>query len=132
MKTTRLSMKRYKVINDVDFTHFQEKQTDTHIHSCIVVSGLASHPFGSWKARGGQFMWLRDADNWRTAGVRVLLYGYNTTLLDSQSFQNVDDIGGELGRRLSEIRTFRQVQYLCGGLISTTFVQHLYCVANLD
>lgn len=50
-------------------------------------------------------MWLRDAANWRTAGVRVLLYGYDTTLVHSESFQNIDDIGAELGSSISGIRS---------------------------
>lgn len=54
-------------------------------------------------------MWLRDSAHWRTSGVRVLLYGYDTTLVKSESFQNIDDIGGDLRGLLSGIRAFRQV-----------------------
>lgn len=64
---------------------------------CIAVSGLSSHPFGSWKERGGSFMWLVDggADVW-PSNVRRFLWGYDTSLIDSESFQDITDIGGNL------------------------------------
>lgn len=51
-------------------------------------------------------MWLRDDNEWRTPNVRVLLYGYDTTLAGSESFQSIDDIGTTLANRLSGIRNF--------------------------
>jgi hypothetical protein len=73
--------------------------------SCIAVSGLSSHPFGSWKERGGQFMWLRDSLAREKNGVRVLLYGYDTSLVKSESFQDIDDIGNKLGDFIKRIRS---------------------------
>lgn len=54
-------------------------------------------------------MWLRDDNEWRTPNVRVLLYGYDTTLAGSESFQSIDDIGITLAERLSVIRNFYPV-----------------------
>lgn len=54
-------------------------------------------------------MWLRDDSEWRTPNVRVLLYGYDTTLARSESFQSIDDIGTTLANRLSGIRNFYPV-----------------------
>ncbi|KXJ85385.1 hypothetical protein Micbo1qcDRAFT_141600, partial [Microdochium bolleyi] len=75
-----------------------------HEIDCIVVSGLSSHPFGSWKQRGGSFMWLRDDAAWRSPNVRTLLYGYDTSLVGSESFQDIDDIGRKLGDFITRVR----------------------------
>ena len=72
--------------------------------SCIAISGLGSHPFGSWKERDGQHMWLRDCLPDDLEGVRVLLYGYNTDLLDSQSFQDIDHIAANFAASINSIR----------------------------
>ncbi|KAK3352416.1 ankyrin repeat protein [Lasiosphaeria hispida] len=75
---------------------------------CIVVSGLSSHPFGSWKQRGGRFMWLVDHDENAPSvppNVRALLYGYDTSLVGSESFQDVVDIGMRLASDIKGIRT---------------------------
>jgi hypothetical protein len=71
---------------------------------CIVVSGLSSHPFGSWKQRGGEFMWLVDDVDGFPPHVRVLLYGYDSTLFGSQSFQEIEDMGQRLATQIIGIR----------------------------
>ena len=65
--------------------------------SCIAISGLASHPFGSWQPRGGDktFMWIRDELSKDLRGVRAVIYGYDTKLYDSQSFQSISDLAHE-------------------------------------
>lgn len=55
-------------------------------------------------------MWLRDDTTWRKPNVRVFLYGYDTTLVKSESFQTIENIGAELGSRLSMIRRGFQVR----------------------
>lgn len=66
--------------------------------SCFAISGLASHPFGSWKARvdDGDFMWLRDILPMRYPGFRCIIYGYDTHLLDSHSFRGIEDLSRAL------------------------------------
>lgn len=73
--------------------------------SCFAISGLASHPFGSWKVRDGEsdFMWLRDALPIRFSGVRSIIYGYDTHLLGSTSFQTIEDISTSFVTRLRSI-----------------------------
>ncbi|KAG8167584.1 hypothetical protein KVR01_003273 [Diaporthe batatas] len=78
------------------------------IIDCIVVSGLASHAYGSWKSRKDHFMWLRDDATWRKPNVRVMLYGYDTALVNSESFQTIENIGTELGATLSRVRRMLQ------------------------
>lgn len=63
-----------------------------------MISGLASHPMGSWQPRGNDksFMWVRDALPELVPGVRFILYGYDTKLVGSKSFQQVADLGKSL------------------------------------
>ncbi|KAK3181463.1 hypothetical protein K4F52_007173 [Lecanicillium sp. MT-2017a] len=59
----------------------------------IAVPGLASHAIGSWKSRNGQDVWLRDYLPHDIDGIRVLIYGYNTSLLGSASKESIVDLG---------------------------------------
>ncbi|KAH0537751.1 hypothetical protein FGG08_005499 [Glutinoglossum americanum] len=75
-----------------------------HKMDCIAITGLASHPFGSWKERDGEHMWLRDSLPQDLKGARILLYGYDTSLLHSQAFQGIDDIAVGLSHSIRSIR----------------------------
>ncbi|KAI0466703.1 hypothetical protein F4859DRAFT_496404 [Xylaria cf. heliscus] len=81
-------------LNDVDH--------ETHELDCIAISGLASHPFGSWQPKGGDksFMWIREALPRAIPMSRAILYGYDTTLLKSNSFQTIVDLGSSLINQL--------------------------------
>ncbi|KAL6817397.1 hypothetical protein V8C40DRAFT_281633 [Trichoderma camerunense] len=63
-------------------------------YDCVVISGLASHPMGSWQPRGNDksFMWIRDKLPALVPGVRFILYGYDSKLVGSDSFQTVADL----------------------------------------
>jgi hypothetical protein len=63
-------------------------------NSCIAISGLASHPFGSWQPRGTDksFMWIRDEAPANVPGMRTVIYGYDSSLLHSTSNQSIRDI----------------------------------------
>ncbi|VUC33940.1 unnamed protein product [Clonostachys rosea] len=65
-----------------------------HVADCIAISGLASHPFGSWQPKGQSktYMWLRDALPKALPNIRPILYGYDTTLVGSDSFQSIFDL----------------------------------------
>jgi hypothetical protein len=73
--------------------------------SCIAISGLASHPFGSWqpKGRDKMFMWIRDTLPKDLPGVRPVIYGYDTKLDSSQSFQTIPDLAQAL---ISQLQTY--------------------------
>ncbi|KAI9767398.1 MAG: hypothetical protein M1839_004517 [Geoglossum umbratile] len=75
-----------------------------HQVDCIAITGLSSHPFGSWKQRNGEFMWLRDCLPSDLEGARILLYGYNTNLLQSQAFQNIGDLAIAFSQAVRSIR----------------------------
>ncbi|KAI0843673.1 hypothetical protein F5Y06DRAFT_255526 [Hypoxylon sp. FL0890] len=79
-------------------TLLNEVAVAEHQYDCIVLSGLGSHPFGSWQPHGQtkSFMWVRDELSQFLPSIRFILYGYDTTLNPSSSFQTVPDLGNSL------------------------------------
>jgi hypothetical protein len=80
----------------------------------IVVPGLGGHAYGSFKERGGSHMWLQDSlatdvhqgrDISSQGYVRILTYGYESHIVNSQSFQLLRDLGGKLQASIREIRS---------------------------
>lgn len=72
--------------------------------------GLASHAIGSWKASGGNEVWLRDYLPTDVPGIRVLLYGYDTDLLKSDSRKSIEEMGQML---LESVNAFRGDLQVC-------------------
>jgi hypothetical protein len=66
--------------------------------SCIAISGLASHPFGSWQPHGPDktFMWIRDVIPRSVPGLRTITYGYDSKLVGTNSFQSISDMARTL------------------------------------
>ncbi|KAK6360146.1 hypothetical protein TWF730_006299 [Orbilia blumenaviensis] len=61
----------------------------------IFVTGLAGHAYGSWKASGKTVMWIEDfliREEFKDR-FRVLLYGYNSTLVKSASVAGIAEFG---------------------------------------
>lgn len=98
--------------------------------SIVAVSGLGSHAFGSFKERGGDHMWLRDALPRRLVGkkgrrpmARVMIFGYSSRVADSTSMQNIDDLGKKLRNRILDLastnskRPVLVIAHSLGGLI---------------
>ncbi|KAL1874856.1 hypothetical protein Daus18300_003397 [Diaporthe australafricana] len=89
-------------------THFEGMTTlndvdpGQHSADCIAISGLASHAFGSWQPRGPDktFMWIRDEIPRSVPGMRTLIYGYDSKLVGSSSFQSISDIALNLIHQL--------------------------------
>ncbi|KAF4302999.1 hypothetical protein GTA08_BOTSDO08663 [Botryosphaeria dothidea] len=75
------------------------------IVDCVAVTGLNAHAFGSFKARGGSFMWLRDKlpDDFQRA--RIFTYGYDTQLVGSDSFQSISDLATSFCHTLHAMRS---------------------------
>ncbi|KAI9150643.1 hypothetical protein HJFPF1_10418 [Paramyrothecium foliicola] len=69
----------------------------TDLLSCIAISGLSSHPFGSWQphAPDKSFMWIRDEMPSYLPGVRNIIYGHDSRLVDSASNQTIRDMSRE-------------------------------------
>ncbi|KAL7916222.1 hypothetical protein GGI35DRAFT_473518 [Trichoderma velutinum] len=91
-----------------------------HLYDCIVMSGLASHPMGSWQPHGKDksFMWIRDALPHLVPNVKFILYGYDTKLAGSKSFQTVPDIA------LTFIHTLQQGGWAQPGAEKLIFFAH--------
>jgi len=70
-----------------------------HKVDIIAVCGLGGHAFGSFTERNGSHMWLRDAlpldvpqEADQKPFARVMIYGYESSLAQSESFQNLEDL----------------------------------------
>ncbi|KAK7515000.1 hypothetical protein IWZ03DRAFT_416367 [Phyllosticta citriasiana] len=59
----------------------------------VALPGLGGHPFWSFKARKQDFMWLRDGLRKSVPSAQVLVYGYDSHLQKSNSFQSLQDLG---------------------------------------
>ncbi|CAG9939384.1 unnamed protein product [Clonostachys rosea f. rosea IK726] len=81
--------------------HEDENGVDVDI---IAVPGLGGHALGSWKSPYSDDVWLRDFLPKDVPNIRVLLYGYDTTLPGSLSKQSIKDLGGAL---LEQINAYR-------------------------
>ena len=67
--------------------------------SIVAISGLGGHAFGSFKERGGEHMWLRDAlphdlilDDGKRPVARVMIYGDDSGVSQSSNMQNLEDL----------------------------------------
>ncbi|KAI1407119.1 hypothetical protein F5Y13DRAFT_175692 [Hypoxylon sp. FL1857] len=79
-------------------TPLNDVERERHEFNCIAISGLASHPFGSWQPKGGDksFMWIRDELPRAMPDTRLSIYGYDTALVGSNSFQSIEDLATSL------------------------------------
>ncbi len=95
--------------------------TDHTIYaSVIAVPGLGSHAIGSWKSPNSNDVWLRDYLPDDLPDIRVLLYGYDTSLVNSNSKDSIEDLGN---RFLESIKAFRGGS-VCALHTGTTAVAH--------
>ncbi|KAF8535039.1 hypothetical protein BDD12DRAFT_754194, partial [Trichophaea hybrida] len=54
----------------------------------IAVTGLAGHAFGSWRNRETHQMWLKDLLPHDVQNIRIMSYGYNSSLLGHRKAEN--------------------------------------------
>lgn len=109
-----------------DFTPLNDVPQDDHVLDCIAISGLASHPFGSWMQRGSRatYMWLRDRLPREIPNVRSIIYGYDTALIGSESVKGVDDIAialiskmKSIGRSSPSAKPLLMLAHSLGGIV---------------
>jgi hypothetical protein len=93
----------------VECVTFLQNRTMPDLPSCIAISGLGGHAFGSFKERGGPHMWLRDSLPYDLPGARILVYGYDTRLEGSKSFQNVRTLAGQFRTHIKAIKGYSAV-----------------------
>ena len=89
---------------------------------CVAVCGLGGHAFGSFKEKGTSYMWLRDTLPKDLPNLRVLLYGYESGLEESDSSQNISVIADSFVSHLSFLRPRSKVSASCRYRMS-----HLTC-----
>ncbi|KAK2616963.1 hypothetical protein QQS21_000052 [Conoideocrella luteorostrata] len=75
-------------------TPFNDVRPDDYEYDCVAVSGIGSHPFGSWQPHDGDklFMWIRDILPKLFPSTRAMIYGYDTELSNTHSFQQIQDL----------------------------------------
>ncbi|KAK0627856.1 hypothetical protein B0T14DRAFT_423330, partial [Immersiella caudata] len=104
-----------------------------HKVDIIAISGLGGHAFGSFKQRGGEHMWLRDALPHHITHVtqegdhkpcsRVIIYGYDSSLPQSRSAQNLEDLATSFHNSLLDLMSAANpkpiifIAHSLGGLI---------------
>ncbi|KAK5206616.1 hypothetical protein LTR99_005397 [Exophiala xenobiotica] len=112
--TIEIPGERLPLVLDTHFwgvTPLNAVDSGKHAFDLIALSGLASHPFGSWKKQitdtasqqAKTFMWLRDQLPHDFPDTRVMIYGYDTKLLKSESFQTIHDLAISFIRQLENI-----------------------------
>ncbi|CEJ93269.1 hypothetical protein VHEMI08874 [[Torrubiella] hemipterigena] len=92
-----------------DLTVLYTPPEESHQIDIVIVPGLGGHAFGSFKGKGSDHMWPRDALpqelKYNGLGVaRIILYGYPSSLLDKDSTQDISTISLTLSQSLAELR----------------------------
>ena len=86
---------------------------DILLSSIIAVHGLGGHAYGSFKERGGSYMWLEDSLPASLMASRelstrclagILTYGYDAHIENSDSFQGIRDLASRLRVLLRSVR----------------------------
>ncbi|ROW08693.1 hypothetical protein VPNG_06451 [Cytospora leucostoma] len=117
------------LILDIDFEGFtplNDPEPERHEYDCIIISGLASHPFGSWQPKGKNkgYMWVRDTLPRHIPNVRAIIYGYDTKLVDSYSFKSIPEVASTFiehlvptGEQSSQMKPLVFLAHSLGGII---------------
>ncbi|KAI1453636.1 hypothetical protein F4805DRAFT_469921 [Annulohypoxylon moriforme] len=108
--------------NFLGLTPLNDVEPSIHVGDCVAISGLSSHPFGSWQPKGSdkKFMWIRDCLPRKLPLVRVILYGQDSRLEKSGSFQQLDDMARDLLQSIRQLDKAKRLIFLghsLGGLI---------------
>jgi len=104
-------------------------------NSCVAITGLGGHVYGSWQDKSNKdFMWIRDYLPRELPSIRVILFGYDTTLKGSHSFKMPDDIANHL---ISQLVTggwgepsAKPIVFLAHSLGGIIFKQAIVMLAN--
>ena len=93
--------------------------------SCIAISGLGGHAFTSFEEREGNFMWLRDALPLDLKGAQIWIYGYDTSLVNSTSYQDLEALASTFRR----IWVSSRIKYSVRGFHGS---QHILLLVSSD
>ncbi|KAJ5381895.1 uncharacterized protein N7496_004323 [Penicillium cataractarum] len=78
---------------------------ERHDIDILAVSGIGSHPFGSFVNKQDGHMWLADSLPQDLPTARVIVFGYNISVQNSTSFAELDDIAGWFHTAMSRIQS---------------------------
>jgi hypothetical protein len=74
--------------------------------SLIILPGLGGgHAYGSFKEEGSDYMWLIDRLPFDYDIFRIITYGFDTTLPNSDNTQDLEAVATEFRASLRSIRT---------------------------
>ncbi|KAI9683287.1 MAG: hypothetical protein M1822_006152 [Bathelium mastoideum] len=102
-----------------------------HRLNILALSGIGGHAFGSFKARGSPFMWLRDELPKDLPGCRVMIWGYESKISGSNDSQNLSDIASKLRFDLLQLeeavrsKRFIFIAHSLGGLVLKTLIAEM-------
>ncbi|KAK5443369.1 hypothetical protein LTS15_010714 [Exophiala xenobiotica] len=140
--TMKIPGERHPLVLDAHFwgfTPLNAVDSGEHAFDLIALSGLASHPFGSWKKQltdtasqqATTFMWLRDQLPDDFPDTRVMIYGYDTKLLKSESFQTIEDLAlsfiAQL-RNIGKTQTFTKPLVIFAHSLGGLLVKRALCL----
>ena len=103
------------------------------IHSVIAITGLGGHAFGSWRSHFSteypldRPMWLRDFLPQRFPDARVMTYGYDSSLRESNG-ANITDYRRGFIQCLRNSRRQCPVSHCLTKLPSNTLTISLCCI----
>lgn len=104
-------------------TLFSPVTDEEHQIDVLAVSGLGSHPFGSFVNKGDRNMWLTNDLPRDIPAARVMIFGYESQLPDSRSHVQLDDLAVLLQLAISRILRFEKrkplllIGHSLGGLL---------------
>ncbi|KFY31660.1 hypothetical protein V493_00915 [Pseudogymnoascus sp. VKM F-4281 (FW-2241)] len=88
-----------------DLTVLTSPLDANHKVDILAISGLGSHAYGSYVHKLGGHMWLSDSLNKDCPFARVVIYGYNSKLQGSESFEDLDGLASSFQIALSRLTT---------------------------
>ena len=90
----------------------------------LAIPGLGSHAFGSFKSTTSGENWLRDYLPKTLPNVRVLLYGYDTSLTNASAKESITDLARRLLVSIHTHRKHGSVKATAGQLHSCVLTTH--------
>ncbi|KFY15667.1 hypothetical protein V491_05602 [Pseudogymnoascus sp. VKM F-3775] len=119
-----------------DLTVLTSPRDINHKVDILAISGLGSHAYGSYMHKLDGHMWLSDSLNKDCPFARVVIYGYNSKLQGSESFDDLDGLASSFQIALSRLTTSSKdkkplviIGHSLGGLV---IKQSLIRIADSD